>query len=184
MSLVPEVVPWSGSVAVPSLGGPQAPQPAAAFGAGMPAAPMPSDRFVASAALPGAMNPAAAPLVPGSMDPQARPGAHTMNVIGAIAPLKMVPEMMNRAAASAVARSADAGLMLKASVDGLKGLKPTFGAALGQALNPMNLFRSLKFGALVSFPLAFIQNFLDMKNGQITTNQMLAGTVADGIGYT
>ena len=118
------------------------------------------------------------------VNPQERPGAHTLNVIGAVTPLKMVPDIMNRAAFSAVKGSSDAGLALRAGANGLQGLKPTFGAALWQTLNPMNIFRSLKFGALISFPLALIQNFLDMKDGKINQQQMLAGTVADGVGYT
>ncbi len=124
------------------------------------------------------------PVAGGTVAPEARAGAHTLNVIPAITPLKMVPDMMNRAAYSAVKGSGDAALALRAGAQGLNGLRPTFGAALMQALNPMNLFRSLKFGAIVSFPLAFIQNFIDHKNGKITQQQMLAGTVADGIGYT
>lgn len=118
------------------------------------------------------------------VNPQERPGAHTLNVIGAVTPLKMVPDIMNRAAFSAVKGSSDAGLALRAGANGLQGLRPTFGAALWQTLNPMNIFRSLKFGALISFPLALIQNFLDMKDGKINQQQMLAGTVADGVGYT
>jgi hypothetical protein len=124
------------------------------------------------------------PVAGTTLTPEARPGSHTMNVIGAIAPLKLVPDMMTRAAVSAVKDTGNAGVILKAGVDGLKGLRPTFGAAFMQALNPMNLFRSLKFGALVSFPLAFIQNFIDMQNGNIDSNKLLVGTVADGIGYT
>ncbi|MEB3299450.1 MAG: hypothetical protein VKO21_08205 [Candidatus Sericytochromatia bacterium] len=180
MTMVPAVSPWSSAGVVPTppvLAPAPQPQPQPQ--------PLPApiqDQYVPGAGPVAGMQqpvPAAAP-----MDPAARPGAHTLNVIGAVVPVRMVPEMMNRAAASAVARSADAGLMLKASVEGIKGLKPTFGAALGQALNPLNLFRSLKLGALISFPLAFVQNFIDMRKGQLTTNQMLAGTVADGIGYT
>jgi hypothetical protein len=121
---------------------------------------------------------------PGLFQPNQRDGAHTLNVIGGITPLKMVPDMMNRAAYSAVRGSQDAALAFRAGAQGLNGLRPTFGASLMQALNPMNLFRSLKFGALVSFPIALIQNFIDMKGGKINQNQMLAGTVADGIGYT
>lgn len=178
MTMVPAVSPWSAASVVPT---PPVLAPVRQPGQMPQPAPVQQpDRFVPGPSLPtNAPAPAASPV-----DPMARPGAHTLNVIGAVAPVRMVPEMMNRAAASAVARSADAGLMLKASVDGIKGLKPTFGAALGQALNPMNLFRSLKLGALISFPLAFVQNFIDMRKGQITQNQMLAGTVADGIGYT
>lgn len=124
------------------------------------------------------------PVAGGTIAPEARPGAFTINVIPAITPLKMVPDMMNRAAYSAVKGSGDAALALRAGAQGLNGLRPTFGSALMQALNPLNLFRSLKFGAIVSFPLAFIQNFIDHKNGKISQQQMLAGTVADGIGYT
>lgn len=62
--------------------------------------------------------------------------------------------------------------------------KAGFFGKLAQALNPMGLLRSGLIGALISFPLAAVQNFMDLKAGNVTERQFFASTLADGSAYT
>ncbi len=92
-------------------------------------------------------------------------------VAGAVTPALRIGQMYKAANLGA---SLSAGTVTKAGLFG----------KLAQSLNPMGLLKSGLIGALISFPLAAIQNFLDLKAGNITERQFLAATVADGAAYT
>jgi putative exporter of polyketide antibiotics len=106
--------------------------------------------------------------------PNVRPQMQTppLGVVGAAAtPVVRIGQMVKAANLNA---SFGAGTLTKAGMFG----------KLAQALNPMGLLRSGVVGALISFPLAAIQNFMDLKAGNVTEKQFLAATVADGAAYT
>lgn len=106
--------------------------------------------------------------------PNVRPQMKTppLGVAGAAAtPVVRIGQMVKSANMNA---SFGAGMITKAGMFG----------KLAQALNPMGLLKSGVVGALISFPLAAIQNFMDLKAGNVTEKQFFAATVADGAAYT
>jgi len=58
------------------------------------------------------------------------------------------------------------------------------GARLAPFLNFKSLLKTTGISALFSFPIAALQNFLDMRSGNKTGKQFLADTLADGTAYT
>lgn len=133
---------------------------------------------------PVAPPPPPVPVTPiGPLQPQAA-SENRLNLAGLLAPVRNIPVIMGRATASAAARAGGQGLRLQATASGLKGLRPTAGGVLWQALNPAGLLRSAGFSALVAFPIALIENLIGHAQGKTTANQFLAGTLADTAGYT
>lgn len=92
-------------------------------------------------------------------------------VAGAATPVVRVGQMYKAATLNA---SLSAGTLTKAGMFG----------KMAQSLNPMGWLKSGLVGALISFPLAAIQNFTDLQAGNVTEKQFLAATVADGAAYT
>lgn len=106
--------------------------------------------------------------------PNTRPKVQTPPlgvVAGAATPVVRIGQMYKAANINA---SMAAGTFTKAGLFG----------KLAQALNPKGLIKSGVVGALISFPLAALQNFMDLKAGNVTEKQFLAATVADGAAYT
>lgn len=92
-------------------------------------------------------------------------------VAGAVTPAVRVGQMYKAATLNA---SLSAGTIAPAG----------FFGKLATSLNPMSWLKSGLVGALISFPLAAIQNFTDLKAGNVTEKQFFAATVADGAAYT
>jgi hypothetical protein len=92
-------------------------------------------------------------------------------VAGAATPVVRIGQMYKAATLNA---SLGAGTITKAGLFG----------KLAQSLNPMGWLKSGLVGALISFPLAAVQNFMDLKAGNVTEKQFFAATVADGAAYT
>lgn len=120
----------------------------------------------------------------GPIQPQAAASENRLNLAGLLAPVRNVHGIMTRAAVNAAAKAGGQGVALQATASGLKGLRPTAGGVLWQALNPAGLLRSTGLSALIAFPIALIENLIGHSKGQTTANQFLAGTLADTAGYT
>lgn len=106
--------------------------------------------------------------------PNPRPNVQTPPlglVAGAATPVVRIGQMYKAAALNA---SLGAGTIAKAG----------FFGKLMQGLNPVGWVKSGVIGALISFPLAALQNFMDLRAGNVTEKQFLASTVADGAAYT
>jgi hypothetical protein len=126
--------------------------------------------------------PAVTPIGPVSL-PQAEAGGG-FSLAGMLAPVRNIPNILARATANAAARTTAQGVALQATASGIKGLRPTMGGVLWQALNPAGLLRSTGLAALIAAPIALIENLIEHSKGKTTTNQLVAGTVADTLGYT
>ncbi|MNK49036.1 hypothetical protein D3C87_678770 [compost metagenome] len=106
--------------------------------------------------------------------PNTRPKVQTPPlgvVAGAVTPVVRVGQMYKAATLNA---SLGAGTITKAG----------FFGKFAQSLNPMGWLKSGLVGALISFPLAAVQNYMDLKAGNVTEKQFFAATVADGAAYT
>ncbi|MBM3275705.1 MAG: hypothetical protein FJZ00_11170 [Candidatus Sericytochromatia bacterium] len=136
----------------------------------------------AQPAIPPAPPPAVTPIGPVSL-PQAEAGGG-FSLAGMLAPVRNIPNILGRATANAAARTTAQGVALQATATGIKGLRPTMGGVLWQALNPAGLLRSTGISALIAAPIALIENLIEHSKGKTTTNQLVAGTVADTLGYT
>ncbi|MBM3269338.1 MAG: hypothetical protein FJZ01_16980 [Candidatus Sericytochromatia bacterium] len=125
-----------------------------------------------------------APVVPLSPIGPIAGGGDGINLAGLLAPVRNVPQIFARAATNAAAKAGGQGVALQASMNGLKGLRPTMGSVLWQTLNPAALLKSTGFAALIAAPIALIENLIDHNRNKTSTQQLLAGTLADTVGYT
>ncbi len=152
-----------------------------------PETPLPQPRPQEPAA-PPPLQPPPGPIVPLSpigpvVTPQGAGGAG-INLAGLLAPVRNVPQIFARAATNAAAKAGAQGLALQAGAGALKGLRPTLGGVLWQTLNPAALLKSTGFAALIAAPIALIENLIDHSKNKTSTQQLLAGTLADTVGYT
>lgn len=98
-----------------------------------------------------------------------RPQNLSMGVASAAIPVLRIPAMST---AAAISRAKSIGQY-----------KTTFGGMLKQALSPFALLKSTLIGGVISFGVAGISNFMALRQGNLTQNQFLANTVADGLAY-
>lgn len=107
-----------------------------------------------------------------------RPAIPSLGIAAGAPALVRIPQMRQAAAAAKAERMA-------ASQAGMGGAaKATFGGVLRQVLSPLGLLKTTGISALISFPLAAISNFMDLKQGNLTQKQFVVNTVADGFAYT
>ena len=63
-------------------------------------------------------------------------------------------------------------------------MRPTFGSILREVISPTNFLKTMGLSALLSFPLAAIADFMDLRQGNITQQQFVTDTITDGCAYT